>query len=158
MQGGNLGWSGAGGKWAFKESFREEAPPLPSPSPQSLTGLLKCVLLRRPVRWWVEEGKISRSCLRDWNPQRLSSRHMLRSIPSTAPAPVTLRLPFSTHPPPTPHPSSVRGSVSVLLTHCHSPPSLAFPFPPLVFFFFFSEEHLVLYFHPPRLPLLHFFP
>lgn len=79
----------------------------------------------------VEEGIISRSCLRDWNPQRLFSRHMVRSIPSTAPAP---------------------GNVSVLLTHCHSPLFLAFPFPPHVFYFFFSKEHLVLCFHPPACP------
>lgn len=150
-----------GGTWdgAAEEENGESKSPLgrkvrllgSAPSlPQSLTGLLKCVLQRQAVRWWgVEEGIISRSCLRDWNPQRLSSRHMVRSIPSTAPAPVTLRLRCPTHPPPSTLALSGGGQCLCL---AHPLPFTSFPgisFSPLVFSSFSPKNILSFAFTPP---------
>lgn len=45
VQRGNLGWSGGGGKWGVKESFREEGPPLrlrPFPPPKSYWAIKVC--------------------------------------------------------------------------------------------------------------------
>lgn len=154
VQRGNLGWSGGGGKWGVKESFREEGPPLrlrPSPPPKSYWAIKVCPTTAGGVVVGGGGGDYF-SILRDWNPQRLSSRHMVRSIPSTAAAPVTLRLRCPTHPPPSTLALSEGGNVSVLLTHCHSPPFLAFPFPPSFFLLFLQRTSCPLL-SPPLLQL-----
>lgn len=102
----------------------------------------------------VEEGIISRSCLRDWNPQRLSSRHMVRSIPSTAPAPVTLRLRSPTHPPPST--LALLGGGQAMSLSC-SPIAIHllswhFPFPPTFFTYFSPKNILSFAFTPPPAP------